>query len=429
MLIHKLKNYDPDKILNILAFGGSAGLGLVLNIFILNDYGAKYLGVFSLSYAIFIFLSQISVFGTQNYLLYSISKTKSFKPSYVSEQFFISALLMFISTVVLSLLLIAFKDFISCFYDNEYNGKVALMFILPALFFLGINKLGTSAFTGMQKFRIVSIISAFKGLAYISAYLIYRYYIKKGDWLPSLFLVSEALVSIYTLFKLRKYFMRISWDKLKGNIAGAYSYCSQAFIGNILAETYIKLDILVLGVFASDDATGLYSFVSYFFEGFILIAVIARIFVNPKMYKLFKVRKKLKKDALISIIKINYLYQAFFGLALIVIFPIVVWFSVPFSISECFSIFLILMIGGLGYGGFNAVIQFFNQINMPRIQTLYWFYTFIINLVLNLIFVPFMGVYGAAFATMLTFLVKPFIFVWYLKKVDYIVNLKCIIKK
>ncbi|MCX7729520.1 MAG: polysaccharide biosynthesis C-terminal domain-containing protein, partial [Bacteroidia bacterium] len=80
-------------------------------------------------------------------------------------------------------------------------------------------------------------------------------------------------------------------------------------------------------------------------------------------------------------------------------------------------------IGFILTGGYHVLLMIFNQIGYPKLQTILIFLVFISNVIFNLIFIPFLGIYGAAIGTSLSFLVQMFFIKYFLKvKFDVIIK-------
>ena len=67
------KKFSSDLIWNYLSLAVLAASGIIINVFIANYYGAKYLGVFNQIFAIYALLSQISIGGLHYSTLKHIS--------------------------------------------------------------------------------------------------------------------------------------------------------------------------------------------------------------------------------------------------------------------------------------------------------------------------------------------------------------------
>jgi len=193
---------------------------------------------------------------------------------------------------------------------------------------------------------------------------------------------------------------------------------SKAVVGNILLDVNTRVDVLILGIFSSESAVGIYSFASSLSDGFTQFPYVLRTNINPVLTKCFfqKGRRVLER-----VIKRS---QKIFtkilipsALLCIICFPLFVSIlDFQEKLTGSWTVFTILMTGIIFSVRYLPFQMIFNQLGFPGIQSLYLFLFFFTNLVLNFILVPLWGMYGSAIATALAFVAQMFYLKFLLKK-------------
>ena len=76
------------------------------------------------------------------------------------------------------------------------------------------------------------------------------------------------------------------------------------------------------------------------------------------------------------------------------------------------AIYAILALGIAASSGHQPFLMLFSQLGRPGTQTLFIAGVFLSNVLLNLALIPWLGLYGAALATALSFLVLAGLLTW-----------------
>lgn len=406
----------------------NAFVGVLLNFLIIEFYDSEILGFFNISYSIYIVLSQLCVFGLQNSILYQSSKYFNNSENLKLALSSTILILVILSGLILLGLWIVRWLFIPL-YDFPDQAEKALTFLFLATFFFSLNKVFIFFLNGIKKLFRVAFMNGLRAILLITFFIGLIKYEAEGQYLSSIFLFSEITLFIVAIILTKKYLFIPPLKKLFEKSITIIKYGKSAFLGTLLADIYLKIDVLVLGFFLSDQIVGHYSFVAFFFEGFNQLALIIRISINPKLPKFYSLRTvKKAKQLLIKEIRSYYVLFTVIGSLTIICFPFIVSYFSDYNLTESWVIYIILTAGGIIYSGINPVIQIFNQSNKPNQQTLFWFIVFLINLTFNIIFIQFWGIYGAAIATAITFAFKPFFYFKLLQKIGIDISLQKLIR-
>ena len=200
---------------------------------------------------------------------------------------------------------------------------------------------------------------------------------------------------------------------------------SKAVIGNALADINTRVDVLILGIFTTDKIVGIYSFAAMLWDGFNQLAIVVRTNVNPIItrYRFYKKPHEFK-EVINKGKKLAYKFLIPIGIVAILFYPLILFgFRFKAEFAELFhgwAVFAILISGSMISAGYLPFQMILNQIGHPGHQTLFLFFFFITNVILNIIMIPILGMYGAAVATALSFISQIF----YLKVLELKFNNK-----
>lgn len=407
--------FKSDVIWNILAYGGMVVIGILLNILILKFYDEEALGVFNQTYAIYIFLSQLAVGGVHLSIQHFIPRFYH-RTSYVSD-FVLTALII---SLISSIVVIALGYWCIPLFQSLLNSKnveYALYLTLWGLLFFSFNKIILSAHNGLRNMKLFAF---FQFLRFALMLLVLLYFIVQHYdmvYLSSILAISECVLFFLLFISILKHLeFKINSRTIK-IMKIQFLFGNKAMIGNVLLDLNTKIDIFVLGIYLSDAMVGLYSMAATIFEGFSQIAVLLRNNFNPIITRVFA---KNDTSLLLRVIRKN--IRIFnrviliLGLISVVFFPLVPYVFGFQNILTMFFIYTILTMGFIITGGYQVLLMIFNQLGNPSLQTLSILMTCLSNVIFNFILIPFMGLYGAALGTALTFLFQMILMKFLLKK-------------
>ncbi len=400
---------NSEVLLNVFSYGLTAVIGLTLNILIVHLYNESIFGIFSISYTIYIILSQVSVFGIPSSVLYYSSKNTNKK--LILKKIFSSGLILvsILSFSIITLVFLGF-NFFSIFYDGVLGLK-SLKYIVPGLLFFSVNKVVSQFLNGLSNFKFYSYLIISRSVLLLGSFLIFVIFINRPIALSAIFSISELILMIILLTKFRTFLIfDFSWLKLHWNFG------KSAFLGSFLMDLYLKIDLVILSVFVSNYYVGIYSFCGFFLEGIKQLGTIYRVFINPYITRVFIVKNILFKRKFLKfhIIK-SYTYLGFSGIVLLIIFPFLYFLTGGEEFKMTYIILTILIFGFIAQSGIEPFMQVFNQAGLPLIQSKFLLYISLTCIIFNLLLVPSFGVYGAAFGTFFTFLFQ-ILFFYYFKK-------------
>jgi len=385
---------------NMVSVGIMGVAGILINLIIAGFYGAAILGIFNLAYAIYIFFSQAACLGIHLSLLQKIAQNQDSK-SESARTLLTSALILVAvnATLVTGVCFTLKETFVNLFQSAPMNS--AITSLLPGLFFFAMNKTWLAYHNGLRQMTFFAVIQATRGVLMIGVLIVLIQREVPGEWTPAIFSVAEGILFFILLaFNVRSLCIRFTGEFLR-LMRDHLRFGSKAVLGNALLDINTRVDVLMLGIFTSDAAVGVYSFAAMFVDGFNQLPAVLRSNVNPILASLGSEEKRQElKDHLCRGIRLAYRALVPVGiLCSIGFFLLLRVFPFEKSIADSLGLFMLLMAGALAGAGYLPFQMIFYQIGRPGTQTVFLVLTVLTNVVLNLVLIPWLGIIGAALAT------------------------------
>ena len=399
-------NFKED-LKNLIIFFVGAASALIINIFlILVD--PFLLGKFNKIYAFYIVLSQFFLFSLNDNLVRNIPIISSEKKSS-----YFSAVIL---TLIIILVLQFFFFFIIRLTLNEYLNKKNLLDVLNILnitlpFFI-INKVFFGYLNGLKKMRTYFILNTLRPILILMSLICFYFSGILSKFIGYSFFITEIIILLtnITIIWLSK--PLIDFVVNKKEILKIFKFCLLSWPHSFLSYSYIRIDILCLSFFVSNEKIGIYSFAAMLIEGIYQLGTVMRDKVNPLISDKIK-KNTFKINLFFKSIIINLIsFTIIFLIIYFLIFPIMNNF---FQMSEISLIFLIIFTGLFFYFSMIIFENIFLMANNPFLQSIFVIFINTINLIMNLILIDKFSIYGAAYATCITFLVMTIIIGFYVK--------------
>jgi O-antigen/teichoic acid export membrane protein len=400
---------SSDLIWNTASIAIMGVVGLLLNIVIARYYGASILGVFNQVYVIYILLSQLAVSGIHLSIL-KVTAQYGKEPAVVRESFSAAFLLTIITAGIVTSLAFWGKDLISKALSSP-RVAVGLFWVLPGLFLFSLNKALLALLNGLRRMKAYATFQALRYIMMLSSLIALVFLKVDGSYIPILFSMAEGILFLLQLPYSAPWFRPNLSKKALKWMKAHWVFGIKAMVGNLLLDINSRVDILLLGLFASDSVVGVYSFAAMLADGFTQLPEVFRTVINPVLTQTFYENGKLALEATVQRgKKWSYLVLIPVGLATILCYPFLIRLGFGSEFNRSWPIFTILMAGVLISAGYLPFQLVFNQVGQPGTQTLLLVLFFITNVTLNLLLIPLFGMYGSAIATALAFVLQvPYI--------------------
>lgn len=395
-----------DTAWNYAAFAVMATTGVILNFFIAFHFGIETLGVFNQIYAVYIVTAQLAAFGLHD----SAQKHNAEHLDLPQRLDVISATaiwLAMVSGLLTAALAFGFSGSIGRLVESAAVGR-GLALAAPGLLFFAINKVlmgilngrrRMKAFAGAQAFRVTVILAVCLGVAWLDL---------PGYALGASFTIAEMALLPVLFLVLRPPMAPLGdTGEIRLWTVNHIKFGLKALTNGFLAESYIRIDIIMLGIFVADRDVGIYSFAALFIEGLFQIPVVVRTIANPVLVRLliagdkWEIGRFSRKTALLSL----GVFTAA-AIAVLVIFPELAPFFPDQLVRRSTPLLMVLMAGLWVYSAFIPFDHALLQAGQPGRQSLLMTANVAANVALNLALIPFFGIFGAAAATALSFVIS-----------------------
>ncbi len=408
-LLEKLpisRKFSIDAVWNLICFAIVGSFGILVNIIIAKYYGADVLGVFNQVFAIFVLLSQISVAGVHLAVLKYVSQfaeDRNKTDNILSAALYIT----FVISLLVPLGTFFLKDFAADMMESP-RISTGILFGLPGLFFWALNKVYLAFHNACQRIISYSVLNALRFIFLVIYLVLFIVLDLPGERLPVIISFSEVTLFIICVVYSMRY-MTFSYNpEVKRWIKELSLFGFKAAPGHILLDINTRVDVIMLGIFCSDQMVGVYSFAAMLADGYNNFPVVFRTNVNPMITQYRYSRKGdefrlwIRKG-----VRLGYTLFIPMGIVVIFLFPLLMnIFRLGAGIGEGWAVFAILISGislSAGYIPFQMILS---QTGFPSYQSVYIFFVFTTNVVLNFILIPIWGMMGAALATALSAVVQ-----------------------
>jgi O-antigen/teichoic acid export membrane protein len=290
---------------------------------------------------------------------------------------------------------------------QPYSREVALgvFYMLPGLWCFAINKVLLNALNGRQHNKLYALFVSLRYLLVLLFFLGAVWYKIAAEKLPVILTLSEAALLLAIglvyprFFHGRHALPRVDW------LWRHIHFGARSILGGIAVELNTRIDVLVLGIFATDAAVGIYSFAAFFIEGFLQLSMIARRLVDPMLTRL-AVQNDVKGRAALLVRGRNLGAACMTGVTvtMAITYPwYAAWLGSADIAKASWVVFVILAVGACIFAVYAAFGGILSQSGLPMLQT--WLNLAILgtNLALNLALVPIWDMLGAAIGTSLSF--------------------------
>lgn len=383
--------------------------GIAINLIIAGARGASDLGVFNQAYAVYVVASQLTVFGIHN----SIMRNAAHYSGDAAEgrRLAGSGLLLSVFTGVIGAgLLMLLSPLLGRWFDSPEtalsvrNVAYGLVFFPLSKTLLGLlNGLQLmKAFAALQSLRYIVVMAWVAAVSLTSASI---------DKVLYCFLAAEILTSVGALVYLwsnrlmQEMQVDLTW------IGRHASFGARSLLSNTFVELNSRIDIILIGFFLTDRDAGIYSFGAILIDGLYQVWHLIRVNLNPILVNANRDRDWDTCRMLMSKSR-RYLYPLAVVLALGVVFAY--WLATAYlmpgkGLEEGMLPLVILLVGLTVVAPFIPFDQLPLLGGYPGLQTLQQLSVVVVNAILNVILIPWLGIVGAALGTALSYVVGVFV--------------------
>ncbi len=401
------RKFQVDTLWNVGSLAVLAGSGILLNVVIARGVGAEALGVFNQVFAIYIFLSQLSVGGIHLSVLKQISHHVD-DPARCAR-ITVSALTACAALSTLFALLTYGLGGLAGRLLDSPGVATGLLWIAPGLIFFALNKVLLNAVNGAAAMRAYAVFQAARFVLIVAGVVAMIGAGLPGAYLAASLTVAEAVLTpcLLVYVERRLWPLRLSSHRQRW-LREHLSFGARGFLSGALGEINTRVDILVLGLFTSDVLVGVYSFAAILAEGFSQLPIVLRRNVDPLLGAAFASndRQRIERHAR-DLRRVFYPAMAVIGVLAVVVYPVLLkWLVGDAEFAASSRVFTVLMIGVVINAGYRPFLGILLQSGHPGRHTLLVATLVTANLLGNVLLIPWLGLEGAAIATALVFVLE-----------------------
>lgn len=400
---HRDERFGRDTAWTGLAYACMALAGAVINFTIARVRPVDSLGVFNQIYAIYVVAALLAVCGVHDSALKHAAEHGASRGGYgaVARGALSSALVTALPMTALFALASLPLGWLT---RSDAVGR-GLLAAAPGLLFFALNKTALGLLNGLRRMRAYAL-GQIARVALIATVIALIVATRRADWWFGLsFTAAEVLLFLGLVLALSPTIRRADPRLVAPWRRRHLRFGVRALPNSLLAESFVRVDILMLGFLVSDAQVGLYSFAALFVEGLYQLPIVIRTVANPILVELLAHRsaraiashaRRWGALALGTTVVVGAVVYLAFPLLTVV---------VPGSlVSGSRALLLVLLAGVITYAAFVPCDQILLQAGLPTKQSLLMAINLAVNVGLNAVLIVRLGAIGAAWATALAYL-------------------------
>ena len=366
--------------------------GVAISFFVVTERGGEALGVFSQVYAIYIVVAQVAALGIHDSTQKHAAE-HSEDPIEVRRLCRGACASAFVTAALVATGLGLASRFVGLATDSSAVGRGVLV-VAPGVWLFGMNKALLGVLNGLRRMRTFALAQAARAVT-IFATVVGIGLSSLPDWtLVAAFVAGELVVSCGVTAALwpARWCRRHLWFGVRALPAG------------LLAESFVRIDVIVLGVFVSDVEVGTYGFAAFFAEGLIQIPVVVRTVVNPVFVRLLARRDHAAVARLSR--RAGAASVAMVGLGAAVVLTLLPLLGPRLGVglvTAAGELLGILLVGIGFYAAFLPSDCLLLQAGLPGRQSALMAVNVLVSVLLNALLIGAYGARGAALATALAY--------------------------
>lgn len=394
---------------NAASFGVTAVAGVAVSALLAARFGVDAVGQFNQLAAIQLVFSQLATFGFHLACLHYLSVHSPASGEWVAGGR--SALaLTGISATVTGGVLFAAAGLLESLLDSPGLAEGVRWVALAAGLF-GVNKLLFALLTAAERLHTLALVQALRPVGWlVGAASLLRYDTLEPASLGKLLAMAEVITLLGAATRVLPLLFTRAAARSGDWYRKHFAFAWRAMPSNLLIDLNTRVDVLVLGFFASDGAVGVYSFAALLAEGIFQIGTILRTMITPRLVRALAERDadrlaQLRHDAGRASLGLTALSALVLAVAYV---PAVRLLGLDPALVQGLHV-LLLLLAGVTATSFHA--PFWMTLAMggcPGRHTQLMLLVVACSIGLNLALTPWAGITGAAIATATTFALVPF---------------------
>jgi O-antigen/teichoic acid export membrane protein len=401
-LKHKI---NRDIMWTLGSFFILAASGVIMNIIIVIFRDSASLGIFNLSYAVYLIGSQVAVIGIHN----SVMRYAAYHSENLAERGAMLASAIAISLffgITLGAVIYLAEPLLATIFSSAEAGK-AIAYTGFGLMLFPLNKVLIAYINGLRHMRALSLLQTTRYLTVLVGITIISISTLSFTLATWSFFIAEALTTISVLIYMGKAGLLKHLRVARNWVAEHLAFGVKGALGSILLDMNTRVDVLLLGVFLSEREVGIYSFAAMVIDGLQHILSMLRVNFNPILVTALRDKDWKQASQLLHYSKI-YVFLGTLTLALLVIpafYLFVEHFIANKGLLEGWKVLAVLFGSYVLISGFTPFDNLLLASGHPAYQTMQNMSVALVNIVLCFLLIPKLGIMGAAISTAFSYIV------------------------
>ena len=401
MFNFKLSKTMRDMQWSFISIATSSLSHLLLRIVLGRELGPSGLGVYTLVFTIYMFGMQFAAFGIGAALTKYVAE---FSDNLAKTKEYISSGLIgsFVTGSIMGVFLYLLSEIISI---NIFRiPEMASLLNITALCFpfIAINKAVLGALNGFRSMKTFAFIDVTLNTTVLLSSVFLVLFLDMNVFGAVLgFVIPTIIMGLIVTFFVRSNFVFPDRTFLQnGILRNVLRFGFYVVLGNSIGYIYTHIDSLMIGYYLNETDVGLYAVAAIFIQGITLIPsaiqrVNSPIITKNHAKKEYEPIVKLLKNVTLKV----FLLSLFLSLFLVVFGKILISIIFEDVFLPAYLPLIILLIGYTVYSTFMSIGTFYASIGHVELSYKLALFSAILNIVLNIIFIPRYGIVGAAVAT------------------------------
>lgn len=363
--------------------------------------------------------------GLSSSIIYYYSSNKFAISTLKSDCFFVFLFIGFISSIIVFLL-------IPYFFNWEYSGLTRCL-VSISVFISIYSNIFTGVLIAKQLFSKLNIFTLLQPtIMFIGIVLIYftdRQEVIYEYVSISLFF-SYLISSIYLYFILTlnpKYSEEEIVKCRSERIKLILSYGMKSHVSNVVAILNYKSDIFIINYMLNPIFVGVYAIFSQISEKLWMLSNAVCSVLLPRITTMLNTEDSKAIDFIMMVSRVVLYATTMLSLCLLLISDRVVLLFFGEEYLRYTNLLYFLLPGIIASSHSKVVASYFSGIGRPELNLYSSLVSLILNLSLNLLLIPLHGIYGAAIATLISYIfnfsIKMLIFYCFTKKINLLFSL------
>ncbi|KKG67230.1 flippase [Methanosarcina mazei] len=374
---------------------------LLLRIVLGRELGPSGLGVYTLVFTIYIFGTQFAAFGIGAALTKYVAE---FNDDLAKTKEYISSGMIgsVITGSAMGIILYLLSDTIS---TNIFNiPEMAYLLKITALCFpfIAINKAVLGALNGFRSMKAFAFIDIALNATVLLVSVFLVLFLDMNIFGAVLgFVIPTIFLGLIAIFFARSNLIYPNKTFLQNDILrNVLRFGFYVVLGNSIGYIYTNIDSLMIGYYLNETDVGFYAVAAIFIQGITLIPSAIQRITSPIITKNHAKKEygsivKLLKSVTLKVFLISLLFSLF----LMAIGKTLILTIFGEVFLPAYLPLIILLIGYTIYSTFMSIGTFYSSVGHVKLSYKVALLSAILNIVLNIAFIPKYGIIGAAIAT------------------------------